>query len=106
AGCAGPRAGTSVTMDCRAMGMAQVTNSTTRVQVPSGGYSLVPPQGGRWCLRTPEPGAIAFNTHPLLGEPLHARPSDAEILHSFAVGAFLMKVPEGINVETADESLP
>ena len=103
AGCVRPRLSAPVTMDCQVLGMAQVTNLTPRVEITSGQYSLLPPQGKHWCVRTAEPGAIVFSTHPLLGETLYARPSDAEILHSFSIGAFQVQVPEGANVETADD---
>src|SRR5262249_53510219 len=102
AGCVRPPLSTPVMMDCQALGMAQVTNPA-RVEIAAGQYSLLPPQGNHWCVRTAEPGAIVFSTHPLLGETLYARPSDAEILHSFAIGALHIQVPEGANVETADD---
>jgi hypothetical protein len=100
-GCAtaGPRMPMKV--DCQSLQMRSVSNPPQRMEFPSLGYSILPPQGDAWCLPSaPGVRSTIFNTHPLMGKALETRPTDAEIRHTFGPGIVAAEAPKGAKLDT------
>ena len=98
-GCAASRPATPISMTCQFLRMASA-NPTERVTLPSVGFSLLPPQGDRWCVGASGPRETTFMSSPLLGKLLDKRPSEAEIRHSIALVVVADEVPKDSRIET------
>ena len=99
AGCASSRPATPISVTCQSLRMASA-NQAERVVFPSGGYSIQPPQGDRWCVGASGPRGTTFMSHPLFGKLLDKRPSEAEIRHSIGLLVVADEVPTDNRIET------
>lgn len=85
-GCAG-LSRTPTTLDCRELGLTPVIDAGQRLEFSSPGFSVLPPQGGYWCIQQSDPGGVVFVKSPLLGQRLNRRPNLRETTHTFAATA-------------------
>jgi hypothetical protein len=99
-GCAPARLATPIVMSCQSLRLAAVTNPEERVDFPSWGYSLLPPRGNHWCVSGKGTRGVVFNTHPLFGQAIDTRPSEAEIRHTLALAARADEIPTDAKLET------
>lgn len=93
---------TPVMFDCRQLGMTPVTDTAQRLEFPSPGFSVLPPQGEHWCIQQSQPSGIAFVKSPLFGKLLDRRPQETEVAHTFVAMAREVSVEEAAVESPAD----
>jgi len=98
ASCAGLPSG-PIMVDCRALGLAPVTDPNQRIDFPGEGFSIQAPRGDHWCVLQTHPGWIFFAKNLLGWKLLHGPPPLVERAHTFGAGAMVVFV-EGVKLET------
>jgi len=101
ASCAGLPSG-PIMVDCRALGLAPVTDPNQRIDFPGEGFSIQAPRGDHWCVLQTHPGWIFFAKNLLGGKLLHGPPPLVERVHTFGAGAMVVFLEEG-ELETLTE---
>jgi len=86
-------------VDCRALGLAPVTDPNQRIDFPGEGFSIQAPRGDHWCVLQTHPGWIFFAKNLLGWKLLHGPPPLVERAHTFGAGAMVVFV-EGVKLET------
>lgn len=101
-GCASPRVVAPVTVDCRTIRAAPVTNQDQRLEFRGQGFSVLPPPGEHWCITHSSARDVVFSTSALMGSRLEGPPSRAEMRHTFVVMVMALEVGDA-KVDTPEE---
>jgi hypothetical protein len=67
-------------LNCNAVQLLAVIKPDERIEVPARGFSLLPPQGERWCYRRLTSFGVNFSKIPPFAGPLEKPPSLEEIV--------------------------
>lgn len=101
-GCASTRF-TPGTVDCGAL--TPVPTASGRIELPSLGVSIVPPQGGGWCMTPMSADVFSFGTNPLMGKYLDTEPTQAERAHTLGILVMSAPPPPDAKLDTPEGML-
>lgn len=80
-------------LDCKDIGAQAITDSTQRLQFPASGFSVLPPQGDKWCIQRTDRDGIIFFKSPLLLDT-NPRPARASASHTVVAMAKEVSIEE------------
>lgn len=86
-------------------GLTPVPNPSGRIELPSLGVSIVPPQASRWCMSPMAADVFSFGTHPLMGKYLETAPTPAEAAHTFGILVMSAPPPKDAKLDTPEDLL-
>ena len=86
-------------------GLTPVPNPSERIELPSLGVSIVPPQASRWCMSPMAADVFSFGTHPLMGKYLETAPTPAEAAHTFGILVMSAPPPKDAKLDTPEDLL-
>jgi hypothetical protein len=91
--CCDTAAFTPITVDCHTLQTSAVINPEQRIEIPAQGFSLLPPQGDRWCYRLLTSAGITFFKIPKIEGAFESPPSLEEVvtLRMFSAIAMSLK---------------
>ena len=85
--------------------LTPVPNPSGRIELPTLGVSIVPPQANRWCMSPMAADVFSFGTHPLMGKYLEAAPTAAEAAHTLGILVMSAPPPKDAKLDTPEELL-
>lgn len=85
--------------------LTPVPNPSGRIELPSLGVSIVPPQANGWCMSPMAADVFSFGTHPLMGKYLEKAPTPAEAAHTLGILVMSAPPPQDAKLDTPEDLL-
>ena len=99
---------TPVPLNCNMLDSSPVTNPDKRIEVSASGFSVLPPQGENWCVKSLASQGLSFVKAPV-SMPVFGQPSSPDELLPMALRAvrftgLAVSFPDfGFNIESPDQ---
>lgn len=93
--------------DCKMLQSSAATKREQRIEIVAQGFSILPPQGERWCYRFLTSSGVSFFKIPPSASPLDRRPSLEEVVATRLFSAMAMSlkglIREGVRIQNPDD---
>jgi hypothetical protein len=93
--------------DCKMLQSSAATKREQRIEIVAPGFSILPPQGERWCYRFLTSFGVSFFKIPPSASPLDRPPSLEEVVATRMFSAIAVSLKgllgEGVQIQNADD---